>query len=78
MKTIMSEQQEKPNSKPNILQVIGSVLSAGLGVQSSRNRERDFKHGNHRVFIVAGILFTLLFIASIYMLVQLVLKKAGV
>lgn len=56
------------------LQVIGSVLAAGLGVQSSRNRERDFKQGRAPVFIVAGLLFTALFIGAVYTVVSLVLS----
>ena len=61
----------------NPLQVVSSVLAAGLGVQSSKNRERDFKQGNIGVFIAAGIIFTLLFIGIVYSIVQLVLKGAG-
>ena len=63
--------------KPNLLQIVGSVLAAGFGVQNSKNRERDFQHGNHKVFIIAGIIFTLLFIAGVYGIVQMVLKNAG-
>jgi len=59
------------------LQVIGSVFAAGLGIQSSKNRERDFKHGRIGVFIVAGILFTLLFIGAVVTVVQLVVSSAG-
>jgi len=58
-------------------QVIGSVFAAGLGVQSSKNRERDFKQGRFGVFVAAGFLFTLLFIGSVYGIVQLVLTNAG-
>ena len=39
------------DKSPSFLQVVGSVLAAFFGVQSSKNKERDFKHGNHRVFI---------------------------
>lgn len=59
------------------LQVLGSVLAAGLGVQSSRNRERDFKQGRFAVFVAAGIVFTLVFIGAVFAVVQLVLKSAG-
>jgi len=58
-------------------QVISSVFAAGLGVQSSRNRERDFKQGKAGVFIAAGLTFTLLFIATVAVVVQLVLKSAS-
>jgi len=59
------------------MQVISSIFAAGLGVQSSKNRERDFKQGRAGVFIAAGIVFTLLFIAVVVTVVQLVLKGSG-
>ena len=65
------------NQSLNPLQVISSIFAAGLGVQSSKNRERDFKQGRAGVFIVAGIVFTLLFIGIVFTVVQLVLKSAG-
>ena len=55
------------------LQVVGSMLAAGLGVQSSKNRERDFKQGLAGVFIAAGLIFTALFIGAVYTVVTLVL-----
>tara|TARA_R110002049_G_scaffold35951_5_gene115407 strand:+ start:504 stop:695 length:192 start_codon:yes stop_codon:yes gene_type:complete len=61
----------------NPLQVIASVFAAGLGVQSSKNRERDFKQGRIGVFIAAGIIFTLLFIATVMFVVQMVIDNAG-
>lgn len=61
----------------NPMQVVSSVLAAGLGVQSSKNRERDFKQGKFGVFIAAGIIFTLLFIGIVFTIVQVVLKNAG-
>lgn len=73
-----SESRDEPKSqKLGPLQVVGSVFAAGLGVQSSRNRERDFKHGKFGVFVAAGIVFTLLFIGTLFAVVQLVLKGAG-
>ncbi|MFK7976393.1 MAG: DUF2970 domain-containing protein [Halioglobus sp.] len=61
----------------NVVQVVGSVFAAGLGVQSSKNRERDFKQGRFGVFVAAGAIFTLLFIGTVYTVVQLVLSSAG-
>ncbi len=63
--------------KLNPLQVVGSVLAAGLGVQSSKNRERDFKQGRLGIFLAAGIVFTLLFIGIVIFVVQMVLTTAG-
>ncbi|MFT5334222.1 MAG: hypothetical protein ACJASY_001814 [Halioglobus sp.] len=70
------DQGEKPDSL-NPMQVISSVFAAGLGVQSSKNRERDFKQGRFSVFVAAGIVFTLVFMGVIYTVVQLVLKSSG-
>ena len=72
-----SVQPEKDEpDKLNPLQVISSVFAAGLGVQSSKNRERDFKQGRIGVFIAAGIIFTLLFIGTVVTIVQLVLTTS--
>lgn len=68
---------EDRKSKLNPLQVVSSIFAAGLGVQSSKNRERDFKQGRAGVFIAAGIIFTLLFIGVVVGIVQVVLKSAG-
>lgn len=72
-----TEDPIKVKQSLNSMQVVGSVLAAGLGVQSSKNRERDFKQGKLGIFIAAGISFTLLFIGIVYGIVQLVLKSAG-
>ena len=64
-------------SKLKPMQVISSVFAAGLGVQSSKNRERDFKQGRFGIFVAAGIIFTLLFIGAIVGIVQMVLNNSG-
>ncbi len=68
-----SEEQNQQQA-PSLLQVVGSVLAAFFGVQSSKNKERDFKHGNHRVFIIVGIVMTLIFLLSVFTVVQIVLS----
>jgi hypothetical protein len=62
---------------PSWHHVVRSVLAAGFGVQSKKNRERDFQHGKPVVFIVTGIVFTILFIFSVIMVVSTVLEQAG-
>ncbi|MDG1034358.1 MAG: DUF2970 domain-containing protein [Luminiphilus sp.] len=57
---------------PKILRVVQSTLAAAIGVQSKKNRERDFEEGNAGTFIVAGILFTVLFVATIVVVVSAV------
>ena len=56
---------------------VKSIAAAAFGVQSSRNREADFTHGNYRHFIVGGIIFTVIFVLTVAFVVSLVLKKAG-
>ena len=63
------QQQQKP---PSLRALLQSVLAAALGVQSSKNRERDFTDGKASHFIVAGIVFTFLFIATVATIVNLV------
>jgi len=76
VKTDKPEGREKRRAI-NPLQVVGSVFAAGLGVQSSKNRERDFKEGSFKVFVITGIVFTLLFIGAVFAIVQMVLGSAG-
>ena len=71
----MDNDSNSEKKKLNPLQLVGSVLAAGFGVQSSKNRERDFKNGRLGVFIAAGIVFTALFMGSIYLVVTLVLAN---
>lgn len=55
------------------VKIIQSTLAAAIGVQSKKNRERDFEEGNAGAFIAAGISFTALFIATVLGVVQWVL-----
>ena len=43
-------------------QIIGSVLAAAFGVQSSKNKIRDFSSKSPLYFIVSGIIFMIIFI----------------
>ena len=64
------------DKKLSFLQVLGSVMSSFLGVQKNATRERDFKHGRARDFIMVGILLTLGFILAVWGVVQLVMRVA--
>jgi len=68
------DNEQKPAEKPGLLQVVGSVMAAAIGVQSSKNHERDFKHGKARNFIIAGVVFTVVFVLTVFTVVSLVLK----
>ncbi|MBS1212101.1 MAG: hypothetical protein H6R26_717 [Proteobacteria bacterium] len=74
----MSEREEPANAGgPKLLQVVGSVLAAAFGVQSNRNRERDFAGGSPAAFIVVGVIGTVLFVLALYGVVKLVLGSAA-
>ncbi len=70
-----NDQDNKPLSLWEMLQ---SIFSAALGVQSGKNRARDFSRGKASHFIILGVLFTALFVLGIFGVVQLVLRLAGV
>jgi len=69
---------KKRPSKVGALQIISSVLASFIGVQSNKNRERDFKYGRPIYFIIAGVILTVLFILAVYSAVQFALHSAGV
>jgi len=55
------------------INVLKSAISAAFGVQSAKNRERDFKHGKPIHFIVAGILLTITFLLLIGLFVKVMI-----
>ena len=57
----------------SFFQMVFSVLAAFFGVQSHKNRVRDFKHGKVWQFIIVGIFMTFVWYFAIYLVVQLVL-----
>ncbi|CAH0990257.1 hypothetical protein SIN8267_00349 [Sinobacterium norvegicum] len=64
---------EKQKKEVTLLQVVGSVLAAFFGVQSSKNRERDFNNGNFSVFVAVGFAVTFAVLGGIYLLVSYIL-----
>ena len=68
----------EPAPKPlSLLQIVGSTIAAAAGVQSSRNRARDFESGRPTHFITAGVVFTVLFVVGMVFVVRAVLSAAG-
>lgn len=66
------------NKPPTLWQMLHSVVAAAFGVQSGKNRARDFSHGKPSHFVVLGILFTVVFALALFGIVKLVLHLAGV
>lgn len=69
----VSEKEEKLS----IFQVLVSVLSSFFGVQKDATRERDFKRGRARDFILVGVVLTVGFILAVWGVVQLVMRVAA-
>lgn len=75
----MPEPASKPSKvkPPSLLDTVLSVLASFFGVQSEKNRVRDFSAGKPVVFIAVAIVLTLVLVLSLWGIVQLLLKNAG-
>lgn len=71
------DKQDDGGKAPTLWQMLQSVLAAAFGVQSGKNRERDFTHGKPSHFIILGLLFTAVFAVVLFGVVKLVLHFAG-
>lgn len=69
--------EEKAPQKLTLWQIVCSVLAAAFGVQSDKNRERDFNQAKPGTYIIAGIIFTVLFVLAIAVVVNLVLSQVA-
>ncbi|MFL0799374.1 MAG: DUF2970 domain-containing protein [Agarilytica sp.] len=72
----MSKESEK-STKPKIgiLALSLSVLAAAVGVQNRRNLEQDFEQSSPLPYIIAGIVFTVIFMLTLIFVVKLVLSE---
>ena len=59
------ENDKKQDESLSWGQMICSTLAAAFGVQSKRNKERDFNKGDIKKFIVVAIGFTLAFLLGL-------------
>ena len=78
----MSDDPNKPakaddDAPLTFWQIAGSTIAAAFGVQKRANRERDFARGKPLHFIIAGIVFTVVFVLIVASVVQLVLRSAS-
>lgn len=71
------EEGEEQKESLGFFELLGSTLAAAFGVQSSRNRARDFRRGRPGQFIAMGIAFTVVFVIAMILLVNLVLSLAS-
>ena len=70
---------EQDHEQPlGLREMLQSVLAAAFGVQSNKNRARDFSRGKPSHFILLGLLFTVVFVLVLFGVVSLVLRASGV
>lgn len=74
----MAADEEGDKKKVSPLSIMSSVMAASFGVQTNKNRERDFEKGKFHHFVIAGIIFAVLFILLIIGIVKVVMHFAGV
>lgn len=66
----------KPPSKwARFLSLVISVLGAAIGVQKRANLEKDFSQSSPLPYIVAGVVFTIIFMLTLIFIVKLVLAE---
>ncbi|MFN3713312.1 MAG: DUF2970 domain-containing protein [Alcanivoracaceae bacterium] len=66
-----------PEKKPNLLQIIASVVASLFGVQSDANRQRDFLKGDPKDYISVYVALVVIFVVSMIVVVNMVLASAG-
>ncbi len=70
-----TDSNNQPPKKHGTWAVVKSALAAFVGVQSAKNRERDFEHGNPLAFIIAGFIGTITFIVLVALVVGYVTSR---
>ena len=75
----MNEIEEKQEEEESLAlwEVFQGVIAMFIGVQSEKNRERQFKYGKLHQFIIVGIIITVFLLIHIVLLVKYVLHWAG-
>jgi len=75
----MGELEEKQEEEETLAlwEVFQGVLAMFIGVQSEKNRERQFKYGKAYQFIIVGIIITIIFVVHIILLVKYAMIWAG-
>ncbi len=68
---------ESDNKAPSLWDVIKSVMAAMLGVQKSKNYQRDFQYGKPSQYIIVGLIAVAIFVGIIITVVNVVMSSVG-
>jgi cytochrome b subunit of formate dehydrogenase len=71
------EQPPRSPARNSLWATACSVAASFFGVQTAKNRQRDFTQGKATHFIVIGLVMTILLVVGLVMIVRLVLRQAG-
>lgn len=72
-----AEQDPQPDQNLSPFTVLGSVFRAWFGVQTEKNRQRDFSSNDPKPFIIAGIIFAVVMVIGVIIAVNIALSTAG-
>ncbi len=75
-----SQLPEEPTTKNppvTFLTILQSVFFSFIGVQNNANRKRDFESGKFWHFFIAGIIFVVIFMLSIWLGVKYLIATSG-
>ncbi|MGQ7845029.1 DUF2970 domain-containing protein [Granulosicoccus sp. 3-233] len=70
------EEQSAARTGTGFWQIAQSVGAGLIGVQSRKNRERDFTQGKPIHFLIGGVIGTALFLLCVWLLVQYLLATS--
>ncbi|MDO9621944.1 MAG: DUF2970 domain-containing protein [Moraxellaceae bacterium] len=71
-----NDPQKQPESL-SPLTILASVFRSWFGVQTEKNRQRDFSSKDPTPFIIAGIIFTVGMVIAVIVVVNMALSAAG-
>ncbi len=76
MKQEEEKMPETDNKKEDVgfTDIVKSVFAAMFGVQSDKNRQRDFKQSSMVPYIVVGVVFVVLFVLGLMAIVSVVIS----
>lgn len=74
----MSEPSSDARQGQSLARVFASALASLFGVRSGNKHAEDFAQGKPWVYVVVGLVVTFAFVMTVWLVVKMVLKSAGV
>ena len=73
----MTDERPKKENETSMVQAAASAAAAMFGVQSSKNREKDFQAKSPAKFIFMGAVMTCVFVTFVLIAVRCSMQQAG-